>query len=611
TGKPGGDGKNYTPKTADSKGGTVHNLNHSAEAVLDIDGAVTTLKKVYHEIWKKKRGSASAEYTGNTVDYYIDGVPVKEKEYTAFVDSRIAGAEQLRVLSVVDGFLRELDWKERRKLLVELCGEVSDEDIIQSSEALRELPKFLAVPGGSGRRYSVDEYRSIAASRKRDINIQLNILPGRIDEASRAIPAEVQDEEKLREQLEEARSDQAALQGRRAMISGTAARQRLQSQIALLEGELAEGRSRHSAKEVRRLDGLHRELRGLEDDMQEVRRACAETERERDRLTARSQELEAQREQLLRDYQEAHAQRWDKHMEACPTCGQALPPERVTALRAAFQERRSKTLEAISQKGKAECSKEAIDSLKQDAQRCQETLAGQQARLRDLEARRDSVSKRTAPAPYEDTEEYQTLQARLDDLRGLMERATPSGSEEMEQVNSQLAAVEERIRALSKALMDADLARQQRGRIAALEREEKTLNEEFERVEQGLYLCEQFIRQKVSMIDQRINGMFQTVRFKLFEEQVNGGLKDCCEALIPSPAGAMVAYGDANTAAKVNAGLEVLQTLAAHYGRQLPVFLDGAESVTTPIPVRQQFIRLVAARGENTLRLQTVESEES
>jgi hypothetical protein len=57
-----------------------------------VAGITTTLKKIYREVWSKKRGAAQATFTGNTVDHFIDDVPVKEKEYAAKI-AEIAGDE--------------------------------------------------------------------------------------------------------------------------------------------------------------------------------------------------------------------------------------------------------------------------------------------------------------------------------------------------------------------------------------------------------------------------------------------------------------------------------------------------------------------------------------
>ena len=45
----------------------------------------------------------------------------------------------------------------------------------------------------------------------------------------------------------------------------------------------------------------------------------------------------------------------------------------------------------------------------------------------------------------------------------------------------------------------------------------------------GIYLCEQFTRAKVSMLTDNINSRFENVKFRLFTEQINGGLKEDCE----------------------------------------------------------------------------------
>jgi len=59
-----------------------------------------------------------------------------------------------------------------------------------------------------------------------------------------------------------------------------------------------------------------------------------------------------------------------------------------------------------------------------------------------------------------------------------------------------------------------------------------------------------------------------------------------------------VPYSDANTASRINAGLDVINTLSSHYDAYAPVFIDNAESVNTLIPVNSQLIRLVVTRDK-------------
>lgn len=77
--KPSTGAKNWSPKTRGADG-EKHNLEHSVTATFVLqDGSRVTLGKTLREVYKKKRGSTSAEYSGNTVDYFLDGVPVKER----------------------------------------------------------------------------------------------------------------------------------------------------------------------------------------------------------------------------------------------------------------------------------------------------------------------------------------------------------------------------------------------------------------------------------------------------------------------------------------------------------------------------------------------------
>lgn len=113
-----------------------------------------------------------------------------------------------------------------------------------------------------------------------------------------------------------------------------------------------------------------------------------------------------------------------------------------------------------------------------------------------------------------------------------------------------------------------------------LKRSEKALAERYEKLEYGVYLCELFTKTKVRMLTERINGKLKNVRFRLFREQVNGDIKDDCEVMIPTEDGNRVPFTFANNAARINAGLEIINTLSHHWGIEMPVFIDNAESST-------------------------------
>src|SRR5699024_883234 len=134
-----------------------------------------------------------------------------------------------------------------------------------------------------------------------------------------------------------------------------------------------------------------------------------------------------------------------------------------------------------------------------------------------------------------------------------------------------------------------------------LETKERDLAYQFEELEHQLYLTEEFTRRKVEMLTENINEKFKYARFKLFEEQINGGLKEVCETTFEG-----VPYSSGlNNAARINVGLDIINTLSTHFGVQAPIFVDNSESVTSLIDIDAQVISLVVSEDDKELRVET------
>jgi len=132
-----------------------------------------------------------------------------------------------------------------------------------------------------------------------------------------------------------------------------------------------------------------------------------------------------------------------------------------------------------------------------------------------------------------------------------------------------------------------------RARIDQLKRQEKDLSAEYERLEYEQNLTDRFVTAKVSMLEEKINSRFKLARFQLFEQQINGGIAECCEVTVNG-----VPYSSMNNAARINAGLDIIQTLSEHYGITAPIFVDNAESVNDLYRTTSQQIRLYVSDDE-------------
>ena len=179
--------KGFSPKTKDASGNDIHYLEHRVDGVFQLDdGAVVSFGKVLKEEWVKKRGSNIESFSGHTTDYYIDGVPSQKKEFDSALE-KICSSENFQILTQPMFFPESLSWQRRREILLEVCGDITDFDVINSSEDLKNITQFLQKTGTDGL-YTVDEYKKIAAAKGKEINDRIKEIPARIDEANRSMP---------------------------------------------------------------------------------------------------------------------------------------------------------------------------------------------------------------------------------------------------------------------------------------------------------------------------------------------------------------------------------------------------------------------------------------
>ena len=133
--------------------------------------------------------------------------------------------------------------------------------------------------------------------------------------------------------------------------------------------------------------------------------------------------------------------------------------------------------------------------------------------------------------------------------------------------------------------------------LQVLKAERQACAAKLEELDAQIALYEAFTHYKVQFLAHAVNCRFQLARFRLFHEQVNGGLADCCEVVADG-----VPYVDLNHAVQVNVGIDIIHTLSVHYGLRVPLVVDNAELQSIPT----QVIRLVVSAPDKTLRIEPV-----
>lgn len=603
--RPATEEADFTPKTA----GT-HGINHKASMEIELaDGRRITLAKDFYEKWTRKRGAAVEEYTGNVTDYYVDGVKSKKKEYTEILENACGtDLERVKMLMVLGYFADTMKTDEKRRILFEMAGDFTDMDVIAANEELEGIEDFFLMPGTEDRHYTVAQWKKIAAEQRSKLNKDLELLPARIDEASKNIAENVEDAETLNAQLRSLEEKKASIEEKKRSLSTPDGKQEAtRAALAGLDVDLAKKRAAHIELEASAnreanaiIDGMTADKRSVQDKLDALRRTYEES----CRTLTRMQE---QRKALMEEYAAVQARQWDADAEMCPTCHQILPPEKIEELRSSFNAEKSAAKEDINRRGQA-CSKDKIDALTAEIDAQAAEIEAKKSYIDDIdELIYERKSELATPPPFEDTEEYKEITSRMEELRNRLCLGQSAEDGTMNAYDRDIQNVKDEIAAVNLRIAKAQSSEDSRRRVGELKQELKEAAEEMEYLEHGIHLCEEFVRTKARMVTDSINEHFRYVRFVLFRDQINGGLREICEPTIESKDGTWVEYRSANYAAQVNAKLDIVTTLGRHYGVHLPILMDQGESVSTPLTVDEQLIRLIVSAEDKDIRVEVKE----
>lgn len=589
-------------KELDSFGNVLqHKLEHQVEAVTLVDGRRKTFRRVYKEKWTQKRGAAHDTFEGHKTDYYVDGVPVQQKEYKEEVAALIQ-EDLFKLLTSPTFFNEQLDKKERRKVLLEVCGDITDAEVIHSNVALEQLPSILGD-------LTIDKRIAYVKNRQKSINTELKELPIRISEANRSMPDVSElDEELLQEDIDTLQAQKKAKEEELVLIHSGGAVAAQEKRLREIESGLLDIKSRLQSESLDKAAHKRHEVSQLQNDFDAIRRQVDDKQRriKQNEFDIENRNQDASR--LRKEWQEENAKVYEghNHTDNCPTCGQALPFDQLAEAQAkavaAFNKSKSERIEQISSRGRA-----ASDQLKQLEQanvRLQEEItmlkeqqASKQEVLRtaelELEEIRSGIQDPAADPEYKKLqEEAEKVKQEIVQLRESAKDAYAKVQQEVFSIQADLINLEQ-----DKAKF-AQVTKLQR-RIAELEGEEKRLAAEYEQLEGELFLMEEFTKTKVSLLESKINSKFRFTRFKLFNEQINGGLEETCVATYNG----VPFDGGLNSAARTNVGIDIINALSEHYGFSAPIFIDNAESVTQLLDTDAQVIRLVVSEQDKKLRI--------
>lgn len=575
-------------------------LDYSVSAVIEVDGHTHTLRRVYREEFSRKNGESEKGQAKNHTDYYLDDTPLKtKKQYDAFIDTLFPSREIGRALTIPSYFPRDLEPGSRRELLLKLFSPEITEDSVMDRHS--ELARLRTYKGYK----TVEQYRDWAKAQRTAVNKELDSIPGRIDEANLAKREEVPtpEDDAVFQRLQ---AEKAKLAMKISAIRSGSAQMDAIRRKSETEALLSERRAAYMGKFLHANDALNADAQALRKEISDKERAVFLLKRKKEERILFMEGIRKEIDHLGEKWQEWQGKRFDESSTVCPTCGQSLPPEQIQEAREKFNLTRSETIRQIEEQGT-----QLRERLKRDSAAVKEeqkTITAAEQELAELQEKLDKLAAAiVTPPPFEETEDFRKLTKEIEGLRQEEAILKVSAEKQLAPLLEKEETIQQRLDELARKRLNVEMNRQQEQRIRDLLAKQKELNLQLTTLDDGLTLADQFIRLRAMDLEEDINSHFEVVRWKLFDMQVNGGVKTCCEAMADNDNGIFVEYGsNLNDGRRIQAGVDIINAITKATGVTAPIWIDGAGELTKKLNTQSQCVRLYASEADKVLRVEVL-----
>lgn len=623
----------FNIRPLDEDGNRIDNVEIKVVVLLDVNGKEVELSKVQKQNWVKHRGSSASTLEGNVNLFEVDGYPKSEKDYKAYI-SELVAEELFKMLTNPQHFVN-MKWKDQRDVLMRFVSDISDVELARQLNIVdgEDTHQFDGLISELEKAPSTDDIKNKFSKALSEWKKKQVEIPVRIDELSKSLVdidvAELElAKNDLARQIEEIDSKIADSGKEVDKLCGESMELQFEINDMLREEHdklLYKRRELEDSKYAAENDftDTHNQISAFTKQIANNKSAIEVAEKEKTELVVEYHKNQA------RVFDEApylfddSAWVFDESSTICSLCGQTYSTDKIEQIKADFEqnkanakakaeqeleyqrnkfnEKKKADMEDIKAKGFEK--KHLIEELTEENTSLEAKI--EELKKHEIEVMRakNELEKHIAELPEEpdmsSNIEYQQKKARYHELEkqiaNLKETTSVADTYRVER-----KALEEELDSVKGEISKANRNVEIEERIGKLEEEQKEVAQKVADQEKMLYLLEQFIKAKMMMISESINSKFNTASWKLFETQLNGGLKECCECTVNG-----VPFSTLNSGHRVVAGLDIIHSLSELYDVNAPIFVDNAESINSfNVPTMDAQIILLSVSEDKELKVE-------
>lgn len=570
---------------------------------LAINGMSHELRREFDENWVKHKGDLEETFEGNVTTCFWDEAPVTVTEYNKRVSEIIDGSMFKMLTNPF--YFTSMNWKDQRTALFAIAPAMTDEEIAAKDERFSGLLDKLG--GKSAADFRKETSNALKELRKRSAEIQ-----PRIDECGKMIGDNIMLREHVEPEIARVKGEIADIDTRLSSLSKDAegvskkitAKRREMDKLKADADALVHNAEMEEEKRVRALNADRYALaERIERDISKAasdRRYLVSYKSQTNRYDEDLAKLKDEHQKLVERYLSIEAETFSHGDLRCPSCGQILPVEKVEEAKAGFNLEKQRRLESVENDGMSnknrimELEKE-LERRKAETARMENCLIALDMSIADDKKRLSEMDEvKAEEVKPESLEGYGCLMDDIERIKGEIEELDSCSDDaetrhglfenkrelqrELENLNSELRKIEDYERA--------------KNRIAELEEEGRRLAQQIADYEKRVFAIDSFEIAKVHELEKHVNSMFDMVSWKLFDKTIEGNTVETCVAIVGD-----ALYPVANSAARINAGLDIINTLSRHHGVRCPIFIDNAEGVTSIKNYGLQLVKMYVEKG--------------
>lgn len=230
------------------------------------------------------------------------------------------------------------------------------------------------------------------------------------------------------------------------------------------------------------------------------------------------------------------------------------------------------------------------------------TLVGLKESAKNEAHRLETIKAETIPTIEEkirQSEEYASISAEIAKLNAQRDELSTEGDEQkmIDGIKARIEIVSNERDALVQSLGTEKFCKDKEDRIHQLEVQHDNLQAQKAELQGQREMAKDYQMAIIEDLESRVNALFEGIQFRMFDQKLNGNIESCCKCYI-----GVTEYKDGSHAERINAGLEMIDTMAKYNNVYVPCFVDDAEGINHVYETKAQQIRM-AVTMENEMQI--------